>query len=41
MPSKEVYHKLLKNNIEVDKFSFDKNDSLESEEDLRALFETL
>jgi len=41
MPSKEVYHKLLENNIELDKFSFDKNDCLESEEDLRALFETL
>jgi len=31
----------LENNIELDKFSFDKNDCLESEEDLRALFETL
>jgi hypothetical protein len=41
MPSFEVYHKLLKNNIEVDKFSFDKYDALESEDDLKALFETL
>lgn len=41
MPSREVYEELLKNNIEVDKFSFDKNDSLESEDDLKALFNTL
>lgn len=41
MPSREVYDELLKNNIQVDKFSFDKNDSLESTDDLNALFETL
>jgi hypothetical protein len=41
MPSKEVYNKLLENNVEVDKFSFDKHDALESEDDLKALFETL
>lgn len=41
MPSREVYNTLIKNNIPLDKFSFDKYDSLESEEDLIALFETL
>lgn len=41
MPSKEVYNKLLENQIPVDEFSFDKHDSLESEEDLNALFNTL
>jgi len=41
MPSKNVYERLIQSNIEVNKFSFDKNDSLESEEDLKALFETL
>jgi hypothetical protein len=41
MPSKNVYERLIQNNIEVNKFSFDRNDSLESEEDLKALFKTL
>jgi hypothetical protein len=41
MPSKEIYNELLKNEISVDQFSFDRNDSVESEEDLKALFETL
>jgi hypothetical protein len=41
MPSKEVYLKLIENNISVDKISFDKHDSVESEEDLKALFNTL
>lgn len=41
MPSLEVYQKLIENGIPVDKFSFDKHDSLESEDDLKALFDTL
>ena len=41
MPSREVYNEFIKNNIPVDKISFDKNDSLESEQDLIALFESL
>lgn len=41
MPSKQVYHELIKNNIPIDRFSFDKHDSLESTEDLEALFKTL
>lgn len=41
MPSREVYNTFIKNNIPVDKFSFDKNDSLESEKDLGELFKTL
>jgi hypothetical protein len=41
MPSKKVYTELLKNKISVDQFSFDRNDSVESEEDLKALFESL
>ena len=41
MPSRSVYEILKNNNIEVDKFSFDRNDSLESEEDLKQLFNTL
>ena len=41
MPSLEVYQKLMENSIPVDKFSFDKHDSLESEEDLNALFNVL
>jgi len=41
MPSQEVYNKLLEHRIEVDKFSFDKYDALESEDDLKALFDTL
>ena len=41
MPSREVYESLLENNIQVDQFSFDKYDALESEDDLNALFHTL
>lgn len=41
MPSKAVYDELLKSNIGVDQFSFDKHDAVESEEDLRALFAIL
>lgn len=41
MPSKTVYHELIKHRIPVDKFSFDKHDSLESTEDLEALFDVL
>lgn len=41
MPSKEVYEILLNNNVEVDKFSFDKHDALESSEDLSCLFDVL
>lgn len=41
MPSIEVYNELIKNHIPVDRFSFDKHDSLESKEDLEALFKTL
>lgn len=41
MPSRAVYESLKNNNIEVDKFSFDRNDSLESEEDLKQLFNSL
>lgn len=41
MPSKEVYNKLIQANIPVDKLHIDKLDSLESEEDLKALFESL
>lgn len=41
MPSRKVYDKLIKNNIPVDKFSFDKNDSVESEDDLNELFSSL
>ncbi len=41
MPSYRVYHELIKNNIPVDQFSFDKHDSLESKDDLEALFQTL
>jgi hypothetical protein len=41
MPSKTVYLELIKQNIPVDKFSFDKHDSLESTEDLEALFDVL
>jgi hypothetical protein len=41
MPSNEVYEILLKNNVEVDKFSFDKHDTLESSEDLTCLFDVL
>jgi hypothetical protein len=41
MPSREVYEEFIKNKIPVDQFSFDKNDSLESVDDLTALFESL
>lgn len=41
MPSKEVYNRLLKAGIRVDKLSFNRFDSLASEEDLTALFEVL
>lgn len=41
MPSKEVYDRLLKENIRVDKCPYNSYDSLESEEDLMALFEVL
>ena len=41
MPSKNVYHKLLENNVRVDMSHFTKFDSLEREEDLEQLFEVL
>lgn len=41
MPSKEVYETLLHKGIRVDKCHYNKYDSLESEEDLESLFETL
>jgi hypothetical protein len=41
MPSKQVYEKLLKNGIRVDKLSFNRFDSLASEKDLSGLFELL
>lgn len=41
MPSREVYEEFIKNKIPVDQFSFDKNDSIESEDDLNALFNVL
>lgn len=41
MPSKDVFNILKKNLIEVDEFSFDRNDSVESEDDLKCLFATL
>lgn len=41
MPSKEVYDFLLKKGIHVDKLSFNRYDSLASEEDLSALFDVL
>jgi hypothetical protein len=41
MPSIEVYNKLKSQHIEVDKFSFDKLDSIESEMDLQMLFDVL
>lgn len=41
MPCKKIYNDLLKHNICVDKSYFDKNDSLESVEDLQNLFEVL
>lgn len=41
MPSKEVYQKLLKAGIRVDKCPYNRYDALASEEDLSLLFETL
>jgi hypothetical protein len=41
MPSRGVYELLLSKNIPVDRNYFTKNDCLESEEDLTALFEVL
>jgi len=41
MPSKEVYDLLIKMGIRVDKCHYCKNDSLETESDLNALFEVL
>lgn len=41
MPSRKVYECLLKEGLEVDNSYFDKYDSLESAEDLMALFDVL
>ena len=41
MPSREVYEKLLKEGIRVDKCPYNRYDSLASEEDLTSLFEVL
>jgi len=41
MPSKEVYEKILRAGIKVDKCHYNKYDSLASEKDLICLFETL
>jgi hypothetical protein len=41
MPSKKVYNRLIEHHIPVDKLHIDKLDSLESEEDLKALFGVL
>ena len=41
MPSREVYLKLLNTGISVDKCSYCRNDSIETEEDLTFLFEVL
>jgi hypothetical protein len=41
MPSRNVYDYLLSKNIAVDQSYFDKNDSLESAEDLEQLYEVL
>ena len=41
MPSREVYDKLLKAGIRVDRCPYNRYDSLASEEDLSALFEIL
>ena len=41
MPSKEVYKRLLENNIQVDHSMYDKYDILEQREDLEFLFEIL
>ena len=41
MPSKEVYYSLIKKGIRVDQCHYCKNDSLETESDINALFEIL
>jgi hypothetical protein len=41
MPSKSVYDTCMDNGIDLKKLSFDANDSLESTDDLEALFKTL
>jgi hypothetical protein len=41
MPNRNCYNKFLKSSVLVDKYPFDKYDSLESEEDLVRLFEVL
>lgn len=41
MPSREVYEKLLRMGIAVDKCPYNRNDSLASEEDLQELFNVL
>ena len=41
MPSKKVYNKLISNNIAVDKSPYNINDSLESNEDVIALYDVL
>jgi hypothetical protein len=41
MPSKETHELFYKNNIEVNKLSFDKQDAVESSEDLISLFNVL
>ncbi|MBB3185989.1 hypothetical protein [Microbacter margulisiae] len=41
MPSKKVYDKLLQDGYNVDQLSYERYDSLASEEDLSALFDTL
>lgn len=41
MPSRDIYEKSIKNGYRVDLNPFEKYDSLESEEDLQSLFETL
>lgn len=41
MPSREVYEKLLKKGIRVDNLPYNRYDSLASEKDLSALFDTL
>ena len=41
MPSREVYELLLKKGIRVDNLSYNRYDSLASEEDLSSLFDTL
>jgi len=41
MPSRKVYNHLIQHNISVDKLHIDKYDSVESEDDLKALFHSL